>query len=187
MSIPSPPPVSDCVTPISPKYCPCRYMFGLAALPGLAQLLRVIVLPNSPRWLVLKGRICWSVHTLPPPPVSDCVTPISPKYCPCRYMFGLAALPGLAQLLGVIVLPNSPRWLVSKGRNDQARATLRRLRGTEEVEKELSTITTAHTLEQEAARGKGRFYYPLEVSSIEYCCFRVFRKEYFRLITKLCK
>ena len=28
------------------------------------------------------------------------------------------------------------------------------------------------------------FYYPPEVSSIKYCCLEVFRKEYFRLVTK---
>ena len=29
-----------------------------------------------------------------------------------------------------------------------------------------------------------RIYYPPEVSSMKYCCLGVFRKEYFRLITK---
>ena len=32
-----------------------------------------------------------------------------------------------------------------------------------------------------------RFYYPPEVSSMKYCCLGVFRKEYFRLVTKHCK
>ena len=32
-----------------------------------------------------------------------------------------------------------------------------------------------------------RVYYPPEVSSIKYCCLGVFRKEYFRLVTKQCK
>ena len=30
-------------------------------------------------------------------------------------------------------------------------------------------------------------YYPLEVNSMKYCCLGVFRKEYFRLVTKQCK
>ena len=29
-------------------------------------------------------------------------------------------------------------------------------------------------------------YYPPEVSSMKYCCLGVFRKEYFRLVTKKC-
>ena len=29
-----------------------------------------------------------------------------------------------------------------------------------------------------------KLYYPPEVSSMKYCCLRVFRKKYFRLITK---
>ena len=31
------------------------------------------------------------------------------------------------------------------------------------------------------------FYYPPEMSSFKYCCLGVFRKEYFRLVTKQCK
>ena len=32
--------------------------------------------------------------------------------------------------------------------------------------------------------GRGIIYYPVEVSSMKYCCLGVFRKEYFRFVTK---
>ena len=46
-----------------------------------------------------------------------------------RIMFGLGVVPGLLFLLGLAVLPESPRWLVLKGFPDRARAGLRQLRG----------------------------------------------------------
>ena len=46
-----------------------------------------------------------------------------------RLMFALGAAPGLAFLLGLIFLPESPRWLVLRGRDGDAMTSLRRLRG----------------------------------------------------------
>jgi SP family myo-inositol transporter-like MFS transporter 13 len=50
-----------------------------------------------------------------------------------RYMLGLAALPAVLQLMGFVVLPESPRYLISKGRNDEAMEALARIRGTQDV------------------------------------------------------
>jgi sugar porter (SP) family MFS transporter len=57
-----------------------------------------------------------------------------------RWMFALAVIPAAAFGIGLIFIPNSPRWLVSRGHVDQARAVLKRIRRPEQVEGELSDI-----------------------------------------------
>ncbi len=68
-----------------------------------------------------------------------------------RAMFALGAVPGLLFLVGLIFLPESPRWLVLKGFLDRARASLHRLRGVgAPVDKELNEIA----LTAEAEKGE---------------------------------
>ncbi len=46
-----------------------------------------------------------------------------------RLMFGLGVVPGMLFLLGLLLLPESPRWLVRHNRPVDAKASLARLRG----------------------------------------------------------
>jgi hypothetical protein len=46
-------------------------------------------------------------------------------------------------VLGALLLPETPASLAERGRTDEARAVLERLRGTKEVQEELSDITEA--------------------------------------------
>jgi MFS transporter, SP family, galactose:H+ symporter len=58
-----------------------------------------------------------------------------------RAMFALGVVPGLLFLIGLLFLPESPRWLVLRGMRDKARASLERLRGSgKRVEPELDEI-----------------------------------------------
>ncbi|XP_048739777.1 proton myo-inositol cotransporter-like isoform X1 [Ostrea edulis] len=57
-----------------------------------------------------------------------------------RYMLGLAGVPSVIQFFGFFFLPESPRWLISKGRHTQARSALERIRGTQDVADELNLI-----------------------------------------------
>ena len=58
-----------------------------------------------------------------------------------RWMFGVAAVPGAALAIGMYFMPFSPRWLVEKGREDDAREVLGRYRDDEhEVDDEIAEI-----------------------------------------------
>ena len=60
-----------------------------------------------------------------------------------RWMLGLGAVPGAILALGMLVLPESPRWLAGHNRIPEAEAVLRRLRGSPaEVAAELAVLRT---------------------------------------------
>ncbi|MCM3189447.1 sugar porter family MFS transporter [Bacillus subtilis] len=59
-----------------------------------------------------------------------------------RYMLVIAALPAIALWIGVAILPESPRWLASKGRQTDALQVLKKIRKNSIAQKELNDITT---------------------------------------------
>ncbi len=66
-----------------------------------------------------------------------------------RVMFALGAVPGMAFLLGLLFLPESPRWLVLRNREADAAASLRRLRGSNaDVAVEIDAIRNVAAAEQ---------------------------------------
>jgi SP family galactose:H+ symporter-like MFS transporter len=66
-----------------------------------------------------------------------------------RWMFGLAVVPAAIFALGMFYLPESPRWLVRRGRRDSARAILSRVRDSSDVEAELQEIERSFQASQE--------------------------------------
>ena len=66
-----------------------------------------------------------------------------------RWMMGVGVIPAVLLLLGMLVLPCSPRWMVLKGRIKQARDTLKLVRNTNDVEAELQEIKEGLTLEKQ--------------------------------------
>ena len=58
-----------------------------------------------------------------------------------RWMLGLGAAPGLLLAGGMLLLPESPRWLAGHGHLDRARVALLRLRGAEaDIEPEMARL-----------------------------------------------
>jgi MFS transporter, SP family, galactose:H+ symporter len=73
-----------------------------------------------------------------------------------RYMFGLAAIPSIALLIGMWRLPDSPRWLIGKSRVEEAKRILRRVRTVPDVSPEIADIQKS--MEKQGVGGvKGLF------------------------------
>jgi sugar porter (SP) family MFS transporter len=70
-----------------------------------------------------------------------------------RWMLGLAVVPGAALGLGMLGLPESPRWNAQRGNVEKARSVLVKVRGTQDVDAEMREIEA--TLHQ--AQEHGRF------------------------------
>jgi sugar porter (SP) family MFS transporter len=69
-----------------------------------------------------------------------------------RWMFAFALFPALIFGAGMLFLPESPRWLLRSGQRERARATLARVRGTPDVDREFLEIEQG----LEHAEEKGR-------------------------------
>lgn len=65
-----------------------------------------------------------------------------------RWMFGLAAIPALILLIGLFFVPESPRWLMGRSREDEARAVLQRIRESSDVSAELAEIKEDLSLQE---------------------------------------
>jgi sugar porter (SP) family MFS transporter len=93
-----------------------------------------------------------------------------------RWMLGIAAVPGAALAISMVFVPYSPRWLVSKGRIDEARRVLQRTRTDSDVEAELRGIQEVSAQERTwSVRDLfGRRVRPLMVVGIGLALFQQF-------------
>jgi sugar porter (SP) family MFS transporter len=68
-----------------------------------------------------------------------------------RWMFALAAVPAAVLVIGMLPLPESPRWLVGQGRTEEAAGVLRRLRQPgSDIAGEIADIQAVRTEERGA-------------------------------------
>lgn len=68
-----------------------------------------------------------------------------------RWMFGLAVIPAAIFAMGMLYLPESPRWLAMRGNRENARVVLMRIRGTSEVRAEMDEVES--TIKQTEREG----------------------------------
>ena len=72
-----------------------------------------------------------------------------------RYMLGIAGVPSLIQFIGFFFMPESPRWLISKGKEDQATELLKKIRGTDQAYHEFQSIKESCEEDKRALEEQG--------------------------------
>jgi major inositol transporter-like SP family MFS transporter len=70
-----------------------------------------------------------------------------------RYMLLVAVLPAFALFFGMLRMPESPRWLTSQDRNDDALGVLKQIRSDERAEAEMAEVHRLAEEEKEAQTG----------------------------------
>ncbi|XP_028398384.1 proton myo-inositol cotransporter-like isoform X2 [Dendronephthya gigantea] len=88
-----------------------------------------------------------------------------------RYMLGLGAAPAMLLFLGVILVPESPRWLIRKGRSQDAVNVLQKLRGKENVDDEVDEIKHCHKLARKEGSTWSIFFRMMQDSNAKQALF----------------
>ena len=71
-----------------------------------------------------------------------------------RWMLGIEAIPALLYFFGLHFVPNSPRWLIMKGRFDDALPIMTRFSGADKAKKDIEIIRTNIDAEKNQDTGK---------------------------------
>lgn len=77
-----------------------------------------------------------------------CAEYITNIYTNWRWMFGLSAIPATAFFTGMLAMPDSPRWLLSKNRQAEAKSTLQYLYSKKDVQNDIKAINTSLNREE---------------------------------------
>jgi len=117
-----------------------RFLVGLAI--GVASMLTPLYLaeisPARDRGAIVSlNQLCITIGILASYLVGVALAHVDGGW---RWMLAVGALPGVILWIGMLVLPESPRWLAGHGKPGDAGAVLKRLRGGEDVAGELNDL-----------------------------------------------
>jgi MFS family permease len=106
-----------------------RFLIGLAI--GVASMLTPLYLaeisPARERGAIVSlNQLCITVGILVSYLVGYALAEYSDGW---RWMLALGAVPGIVLAIGMLILPESPRWLAGHGQTHDAEIVIRRLRG----------------------------------------------------------
>src|ERR1700757_1150019 len=65
-----------------------------------------------------------------------------------RWMVAVAAIPSLGFLFGLLLIPESPRWLVTRGRHDEGECVLSRIFGEQAAKQQIEAVEQAASGEE---------------------------------------
>lgn len=65
-----------------------------------------------------------------------------------RFMIGIEAVPALIYCIFVFFVPKSPRWLLAKGRKEEARKILRLINASKDVESQIQELESSFGIEE---------------------------------------
>lgn len=72
-----------------------------------------------------------------------------------RYMLFIAVIPAIALLIGMFLVPESPRWLIQQHKMEQGKQVLHQVRGAERADEEFNSIK--RSVEKASSRKKSTF------------------------------
>ncbi|HTQ34535.1 MAG TPA: sugar porter family MFS transporter [Stellaceae bacterium] len=135
-----------------------RFLVGLAI--GTASMLTPLYLaeiaPARDRGAVVSlNQLCITIGILVSYLVGFALATVAGGW---RWMLGIGALPGVILAIGMLILPESPRWLAGHNRMDDADAVLKRLRGGSDVAEELNALRTDIALEGRQLAGWSQLF-----------------------------
>jgi sugar porter (SP) family MFS transporter len=65
-----------------------------------------------------------------------------------RWMLAVAAIPAIGFFLGLLFIPESPRWLISNGQREQGKIVLARIYGPAQAEAQVASVEAAASAEE---------------------------------------